>query len=120
MRISVALTICAADARRRHSSGLSCPVSIFCDGTDASRARSLLTSCSRLISSENTATVLSEFFATSIAMFSAILVLPIAGRAAISISSPLFSPRMNLSRSLSPVESPGMVFPLDAASDILS
>lgn len=57
MRISVALTICAADARRRHSSGLSCPVSIFCDGTDASRARSLLTSCSRLISSENTATV---------------------------------------------------------------
>ena len=79
-----------------------------------------VTSCSRLISSENTATVLPLVLPTWRAMFSAMLVLPIPGRAATRAKSPPLRPSIALSRSGSPVEMPGMALSLAAASLIAS
>ena len=120
MRIGDSLSVLAAAATSRHCCSVSWPVSRFCDGTSEARERRRLTSCSRDISSENTATFLCWVMATFSAMFSAMLVLPMPGRAAIRISSDLLRPRIMLSRSGSPVDSPGILLPEEAASLIAS
>ena len=75
-----------------------------------------VTSCSRLISSENTATVLPLVLPTLRAILSAMLVLPMPGRAATRAKSPPLRPSMVRSRSGRPVEIPGMELSLAAAS----
>ena len=114
------LRLCAASVTSRHWRSVSCPVCRFCDGISAARESSRETSCSRDISSEKIATVLPRFSPAYRAMFRAMLVLPMPGRAAIRISSDLFSPRIMRSRSERPVEMPGNFFPESAASDIWS
>ena len=101
----------------RHCCSVSCPVRSPCPGTSAARERSLEVSCSLDISRENIATVLCSVIAAFRAMFRAMLVLPMPGRAAISTSSDLLRPRMVLSRSGRPVLRPGILLPEAAASE---
>ena len=120
MRMSVAESTLTAEPMRRHSSSLSLPVCNFLPSTRPSAESRRVTSCSRLISRENMATVLPELLPMLRAMFSAMLVLPIPGRAAMSAKSPGFRPSMARSRSGRPVARPGMELSLDAASLIAS
>ena len=64
-------------------------------------------SWARLISRENTATLLPECLAASTAMFMAKDDLPTPGRAARMMRSELFRPEMRRSKSTRPVEMPG-------------
>ena len=80
--------------------------------------RMRVTSCSRDISSEKTATDLPLERATLSAMLSAILVLPIPGRAASSTRSDLLSPFVLSSSTLRPVGRPGSVLPPEALSSL--
>ena len=116
MRMSAALSTLAAEAIRLHSSSLRRPVWSFLPSTIPSAESRRVTSCSRLISSEKKATVLPLALPTARAMFSAILVLPMPGRAATMARSPGLRPSMALSRSVSPVLRPGMAVSRAAAS----
>ena len=84
--------------------------------TRASEDSRRVASCSRLISRENTATVLRTALATFSAIFSAKEVLPMPGRAARRIRSDLFSPEMAISTSGRPVDRPGTAESLAASS----
>ena len=81
-----------------------------------SPASSRVTSCSRDISRENTATVFRLALAAFTATFRPILVLPIPGRPASSSRSDLFRPLIFRSTSEKPVVRPGMVSPPAAVS----
>ena len=116
MRISVALSAPAAVPTRRHSSSERRPVWSFLLSTRPSPASRRMTSCSRVISSENTATVLPVDFAALSAMFRPMLVLPMPGRAARRIRSDLFRPEMAISTSGRPVDRPGTAESLAASS----
>ena len=70
-----------------------------------------VTSWSRDISSEKTATVWPDSLAAFRATFSAILVLPMPGRAASSSRSDLFKPLILPSTAEKPVDRPGRVLP---------
>ena len=120
MRMSQALSVLAAAATSRHCWSVRRPVNRFCEGTSAARERRRVTSCSRDIASEKIATFLCCVIATLSAMLSAILVLPMPGRAAMMTSSDLFRPRIRSSRSGRPVDNPGMRLPEAAASLIAS
>ena len=65
-----------------------------------------IASCSRLISSENTATVVPVVLAALTAMFMEMDVLPMPGREAMRMKSPGPKPRMYSSRSVSPEDRP--------------
>ena len=70
-----------------------------------------VTSWSRDISSEKTATVWPDSLAAFRATFSAILVLPMPGRAASNSRSDLFKPLILPSTAEKPVDRPGRVLP---------
>ena len=120
MRMSIALSAPAAVPTRRHSSSERRPVWSFLLSTRPSPASRRMTSCSRVISSENTATVLPVDFAALSAMFRPMLVLPMPGRDATRMKSPGPMPRMVPSSSLMPVEMPGVLLSESAASEMPS
>ena len=68
------------------------------------------------ISNEKKATFFPDFFPASSRIFRAMEVLPIPGRAASRIRSDLFRPEMARSRSVRPVDRPGMALSLAASS----
>ncbi len=118
--MSLALSVLPASVISFHCWSESLPVRRASPGTIAARERSLVASCSRLISSENTATFFFSVMPTWRAIFSAILVLPMPGRAAMRISSDLLRPSVLLSRSGRPVGRPGILLPEAEASLIVS
>ena len=116
MRMSVRLSAEAASAILTQSLSRRLPVTRRVFSTSPSVAIKRVTSCSRLISREKIATVLPDSFAAESATFSAILVLPIPGRAARSRRSESFRPLILLSTAEKPVESPGTFSPPAAVS----
>ena len=107
MRMSRRLRVEAPSAMRTQSLSRRLPVVRRVFSTRPSVAIRRVTSCSRDISSEKMATVLPEVLAADSATFSAILVLPMPGRAASSSKSDLFRPLILLSTAESPVDRPG-------------
>ena len=108
IRMSVWLRAAEAMHSLLHSSSLSLPVASFCSSTKPSLASRRMASCSRDISRLKMATVFLYFFATLTPIFSAKADLPMAGRAAMSRRSDLFSPLIRVSKSRRPVDRPGI------------
>ena len=106
----------AATAILSQSSSVSLPVTSFLLSTKHSLEIRRRASCSRLISREKKATCLPDFLPASSRMFRAMEVLPMPGRAARRMRSDLFRPEMARSRSLNPVDRPGMALSLAASS----
>jgi len=106
----------AATATFSQSSSVSFPVTSFLLSTKHSLEIRRRASCSRLISNEKKATFFPDFFPASSRIFRAMEVLPIPGRAASRIRSDLFRPEMARSRSVRPVDRPGMADSLAASS----
>ena len=98
------------------SSGPRLPVTSFLLSTKHSLEMRRRASCSRLISNEKKTTFFPDFLPASSRMFRAMEVLPIPGRAASRIRSDLLRPEMARSRSVRPVERPGMAESLAASS----
>ena len=111
MRISVRLSVEAASAIFTQSLSRRLPVVSRVFSMRPSLAMSRVTSCSLDISREKMATVLPDSLAALRAMFRAILVLPIPGRAASSKRSDLFRPLILPSTAEKPVDRPGSVLP---------
>ena len=107
IRMSTLFKIVAAPAIFSQSVSRREPVLRRLFSTRASEDSRRVASCSRLISRENTATVLRTALATFSAIFSAKEVLPMPGRAASRIRSDLFSPVIFWSTAERPVERPG-------------
>ncbi len=84
------------------------PSRTFCEFTPAREQRRRWTNCCALISKLKTATARFSFTATCSAMFMASAVLPMLGRAAITIISDGCNPLVRRSKSLNPVERPVM------------
>ena len=116
MRMSRRLRVDAPSAMRTQSLSRRLPVTRRVLSMRPSPARSRVTSCSRDISRENTATVFWDALAAFTATFRPILVLPIPGRPASSSRSDLFRPLIFRSKSEKPVVSPGIVSPPAAVS----
>ena len=101
------LNVAVAMATRFHSSSPTMrPLLSFLLSIRHSVATRRIPSWARLISRENTATLLPECLAASAPMFMAREDLPMPGRPATMIRSELFSPEMRRSRSMRPVEMP--------------
>ena len=111
MRMSMRLRAEAASAIFSQSLSRRLPVMSRVFSTRPSLAIRRVTSCSRDISSEKMATVLPDSLAAFSATFSAILVLPMPGRAASSSRSDLFRPLILPSTADKPVDRPGTLLP---------
>ena len=116
MRIMERLRESAATATFSQSSSVSLPVTSFLLSTKHSLEIRRRASCSRLISKEKKATFFPDRLPASSRMFKAMEVLPIPGRAARRIRSDLLRPEMARSRSVRPVDRPGMALSLSASS----
>ena len=107
MRMSVCRRVRAAWVTFPQSEGLSRPVSSRPSSTSPSEDSRRVTSCSLLISRENTATVFLLCLATFRAMFRAKELLPMPGRAARSTRSERFRPWIFWSTAEKPLGRPG-------------
>ena len=104
------------------SSWVRVPLRILESSTLASMARSLIPSCSLLISSENMTTLLCCFMAAFCAMLSIRADFPMDGRAARMTRSEFWKPDVILSRAVKPEGSPGSFPPFFSISrmDLMS